>query len=154
MRPQTNPSASEISLGISRPRTRPREGDEQGNRGSMRIEPAEPVEPTDPLQPSGATLVEVVGQPRRKVSQIWSPHLWHDRRATGRRSMFIAPSLDEVAEGHAMSRRTAQIVLFTVGFVFPIGESCFYTDYLEHTDNGLSSLVHRLITPSTSSSSA
>ena len=119
----------------------------------MRIEPAKPVEPVDPLQPSGATLVEVVGQPRRKVSQIWSPHLWHDRRAIGRRSMFIAPSLNEAAEGHAMNRRTAQIVLFTIGFVFPIGQSCFHTDHSEHTDYGFLSLVHRLIAPSTSSSS-
>ena len=82
----------------------------------------QPAEPPEPLQPSGATLVEVHSQPRRKVSQIWSPHLWHDRRAVGRRSMFQAPSLDEVAEGHAMSRRTVQIILFTVGFVFPIGK--------------------------------
>ena len=81
------------------------------------------MEPAEPIEPSGATLVEVRGEPRRKVSQIWSPHLWHDRRAMGRRSMFIAPSLDEEAEGHAMSRRTAQIVLFTVGFVFPIGKA-------------------------------
>ena len=82
-----------------------------------------PVEPTEPLQPSGATLVEVQGQPRRKVSQIWSPHLWHDRGAMGRRSIFQAPSLDVEAEGHGMSRRTAQIVLFTVGFAFPIGKA-------------------------------
>lgn len=41
----------------------------------------------------------------------------------GRRSMFQPPSLDEQAEGHAMSRRTAQIVLFAVGFVCPIGKS-------------------------------
>ena len=119
-----NPSASEVSLGVVRPRTRPREEDErQGNRESMAIQPVGPAEPVEPLQPSGATLVEVQGQPRRKVSQIWSPHLWHDRRTVGRRSMFIAPSLDEEAEGHALSRRTAQIVLFTVGFVFPIGKT-------------------------------
>jgi len=121
LRPQTGPSTSEVSLGVSRPRTRPREGDERrGDRESMAIEPAEP---TEPLQPSGATLVEVQGQPRRKVSQIWSPHLWHDRRAVGRRSLFQPPSLDEQAEGHPMSRRTAQIILFAVGFVFPIGKS-------------------------------
>lgn len=124
LRPQTGPSASEVSLGVSRPRTRPREGDERrADRGSMAIEPVEPAEPTEPLQPSGATLVEVQGQPRRKVSQIWSPHLWHDRRAMGRRSMFQPPSIDEQAEGHIMSRRTAQVILFTVGFVFPIGKS-------------------------------
>ena len=127
LRPQTaDPSASAISLGVTRPRTRPREGEEpQVNRDSMRIEPAEPAEPVEPvenLQPSGATLVEIQGQPRRKVSQIWSPHLWHDRRTIGRRSLFVAPSLDEEAEGHAMSRRTAQIVLFALGFVFPIGK--------------------------------
>lgn len=38
-----------------------------------------------------------------------------------RRSLFKAPSMDEQAEGSALSRRNAQIVLFAVGFVFPFG---------------------------------
>lgn len=38
-----------------------------------------------------------------------------------RRSLFKAPSMDEQAEGSALSRRNAQILLFAVGFVFPFG---------------------------------
>lgn len=67
-------------------------------------------------------LTEIRGEPRRKVSQVWSPHLWHDRRTMGkRRSMFQAPSIEEQAECSALSRRKVQIVLFAVGFIFPFG---------------------------------
>lgn len=67
-------------------------------------------------------ITEVRGEHRRKVSQVWSPHLWHDRRSMGkRRSMFQVPSIDEQAEACALSRRNLQIALFAVGFIFPFG---------------------------------
>ena len=77
-----------------------------------------------PVGGTGETIIEVRGAPRRKISQIWSPHLWHDRRKLGRRqTIFRPPSLDEEAEGHALSKRNAQVLLFAVGFMFPPGES-------------------------------
>ena len=76
-----------------------------------------------PADPVADETVEVRGSPRRKTSQVWSPHLWHDRRnAVNRRTIFRAPSLDEEAEGKALSRRNAQIWLFALGFLVPPGK--------------------------------
>ncbi|MCJ1356592.1 MAG: hypothetical protein MMC33_006587 [Icmadophila ericetorum] len=86
----------------------------QGNRDSLEI---------TPVTPDGIVQheVEVRGVPRKKTSQVWSPHLWHDRRqADKRRTIFREPSLDEEAEGKAISRRNLQVWLFALGFLAPL----------------------------------
>lgn len=75
-----------------------------------------------PVVVADDTPVEVRGPASRKVTGEWSPHLWHDRRARARRSIFKAPSIDEEAEGSGLSRRTVQIWLFAGGFIFPLGK--------------------------------
>ncbi|KAL8700242.1 MAG: hypothetical protein Q9201_005560 [Fulgogasparrea decipioides] len=111
-RQDANPSASSESLGVRR--TRPKQNvniQSPADRDSMAIELA---------QPSGNVLAEVRAEPRQTVSQIWSPHLWQDRRSIGRRrSVFRAPSLDQHAEG-PFGRRNVQVLLFTIGFIFPL----------------------------------
>ena len=68
----------------------------------------------------GLTLGQSYGPHGRRITPNWSPHLWHDRTSLGRRrSVFKAPSMDEHAEGKALTKRNAQIVLFAVGFVCP-----------------------------------
>ncbi|KAL8791460.1 MAG: hypothetical protein Q9213_000077 [Squamulea squamosa] len=111
-RSDPDPAASSESLGVRRTRQRPNiDTQNQETRNSMTIEPQ---------QPDGTVLAEVHGQPRQPVAQVWSPHLWHDRRNVVRgRSVFRAPSLDDRAEG-PFSRRNAQILLFTVGFILPL----------------------------------
>ena len=75
----------------------------------------------DLLNGKGLALAEVNGPPMRRITPNWSPHLWHDRTSLGRRrSVFKAPSMDERAEGKALTKRNAQIVLFAVGFIFPL----------------------------------
>ncbi|KAL9613716.1 MAG: hypothetical protein Q9167_001729 [Letrouitia subvulpina] len=107
------PGASAESLGVLRPQTRPQgPAGNQVNRDSMAISPANPQD-LNPLQTHD--------DPRTKPVQVWSPHLWHDRRTFGKhRSIFKAPSLDEHAEG-PYSKRNIQVLLFTIGFIFPIG---------------------------------
>ena len=74
------------------------------------------------VRPGLIDLAEVRGPPRHRLSPIWSPHLWHNRASLNRRrTIFRAPSLDEQAEGNAPSKRTAQILLFALGFIFPPG---------------------------------
>ncbi|KAL8771330.1 MAG: hypothetical protein Q9209_003235 [Squamulea sp. 1 TL-2023] len=111
-RSDLDPAASSESLGVRRTRQRPNINTQnQEARDSMVIEPP---------QPDGTILAEVHGQPRQPVASVWSPHLWHDRRNIVRgRSVFRAPSLDDRAEG-PFSRRNAQILLFTVGFILPL----------------------------------
>ncbi len=111
-RPST--STDNISLNIFRPRTRNnREVTGQQRRSSLAI---------GPVRPRELDLAEIRGLPRRKVSPNWSPHLWHDRTSLGRRrTIFQAPSIDEQAEGKAPSKRSAQVMLFVIGFIFPPG---------------------------------
>ena len=114
-RPPTRASNStDLSGGLSRPRSRPHRipVPERGHH-SMAVNPAE----------GGPVVVGMHGQPQRRPSQLWSPHLWHDGRCIGkRRSMFIAPSIDEQVKGTGMRRRNAQVWLFTLGFIFPFGK--------------------------------
>lgn len=86
----------------------------QGNRNSLEITPVTPDRIAE-------QEVEVRGVPRKKTSQVWSPHLWHDRKlANRRRTIFREPSLDEEAEGKAVSRRNLQVWLFALGFLVPL----------------------------------
>lgn len=108
-RPST--STDNISLNIFRPRTRAKDPVNRRRRGSL---------PIGRVRPGALDLLDVTGLPRQKISSSWSPHLWHDRASLGRRrTIFQAPSLDEQAEGNAPSKRTAQILLFAVGFIIP-----------------------------------
>ncbi|KAL8652005.1 MAG: hypothetical protein Q9226_004450 [Calogaya cf. arnoldii] len=111
-RADVDPAVSSESLGVRRTRQRPNINTQNQNvRDSMVIGPA---------QPNGAVLAEVHGQTRQPVSQIWSPHLWHDRRNVVRqRSVFRAPSLNGHSEG-PFGPRNVQVLLFPLGFVFPI----------------------------------
>lgn len=77
----------------------------------MEIIPAPQVEQT----------VEVRGPPWRRLSDIWSPRLPHDKLAV-KRSVWKAPSFDEKAENNPLSRRNLQILMFVVGFMLPFGK--------------------------------
>lgn len=98
-----------------RPRTRAKDADDQRRRSSLAV---------GRIRPGVLDLAEVRGLPPRRLSPNWSPHLWHNRTSPSRRrSIFQAPRLDEQAEGSAPSERTAQVLLFAVGFIFPPGDS-------------------------------
>lgn len=113
-RPQSRVSRPDGALGTFRPRTRQREDDTAPpTRDSMAI---------TPVVIAGDAPVEIRGPTRRKVTEEWSPHLWPDRRARARRSIFRAPSIDGEAGGSGVSRRTLQILLFAGGFLFPLGK--------------------------------
>lgn len=112
-RPST--STDNNSVNVFRPRTRAKDTDDPRRQSSLAI---------GRVRPPALDLVGVIGPPRRSCSQNWSPHLWPNRASLGRRrTIFQAPRLDEKAEGNAPSKRTAQILLFAVGFIFPPGES-------------------------------
>ena len=88
---------------------------------SMPITPATPITPNDPSIFVGE---EVRGPIRNREGTGWSPHLWYNRQsAIKRRSVFIAPSIDEEAEGHGLTRRNVQIWFFSLGFILPLCES-------------------------------
>ena len=108
----TEHSQSESSAGISRPSTRPQHYGHSRN-DSM---------PITRIRPSDINLVEVRGAPRSKVSAMWSPHLWHgNSNLNKRRSLFVAPSIDHENLGKGPNRRNMQVMLFTIGFIFPLG---------------------------------
>ena len=110
----SDPSASQTSFIIEQPRTRPHDH----HLGHSRNDSV----PITRIRPSEINLIEVRGAPRAKVSQSWSPHLWQHRSSIPkRRSLFIAPAIDRDVVSKTPKRRNIQVVLFTVGFVFPIG---------------------------------
>ena len=116
-RPKTGSSKKSRSPSIFRPRNRPR------GFGSHRRTRSIPI---NRISPDEINVVEVRGsqRPMRKPSSVWSPHLWHDRRGNRvRRSVFMAPSLDEKAEGRGLGKRNIQIWLFAGGFIVPPGKS-------------------------------
>jgi hypothetical protein len=54
------------------------------------------------------------------MSSIWSPHLRTDRRAVTRSGVYGPPSVTWSTEGRFFGRRNAQVLLFVVGFIFPL----------------------------------
>ena len=108
-------STENISLNMFRPRTRAKDADDHRRRSSLAI---------GRVRPGESDLGGVRGHPQHRLSPTWSPHLWRNTAShSRRRTIFQAPSLDEQAEGNALSKRTAQILLFAVGFVFAPGDS-------------------------------
>ena len=109
-RPTT--STDNISLNVFWPRTRNnREVDGQPEQSSLAIGPVSAEELNRNVASSAS---------REGPALNWSPHLWHDRTSLGRRrTIFQAPSIGELAEGNAPSKRNAQILLFVIGFLIP-----------------------------------
>jgi hypothetical protein len=111
-----SPNTDNFPQAIFSPRRRPREVQPSGNQrsspdhGSLEISAA----PQQQGQDFGIfrTLKE-------KTSSIWSPHLYQDRRAT-RYSVWDPPSVSWSADSGIMGKRNAQVVLFIVGFIFPL----------------------------------
>ncbi|KAI9797755.1 MAG: hypothetical protein M1835_006927 [Candelina submexicana] len=107
-RPQsTSPVTDNLPLSIFRPRNRPHDID-MPDRRSMEITPAP--------QQQGLTR----GPSRRKITELWSPHLQQDKRTTARRSMWREPPFEERQESNPLDRRNVQILAFCIGFVCPI----------------------------------
>lgn len=105
-----SPSTDNFPLSIFRPRNRPRDIDMPG-RSSMEITPAPPEQQNLTRGPS-----------RRKITELWSPHLQHDKRPTARRSVWREPPFDERQDSNPFDRRNVQILAFCLGFVCPIGK--------------------------------
>ena len=100
-----NRSSDPQSLYI--PRNRPRDT----LRESMLITPV--------VDSNGRVIAEIFGEPRTHY-QEWSPRLLHDRRSMARRrTVYIAPSIDEEGEGKGFTRRNVQLWCFALGFIFP-----------------------------------
>ncbi|KAK0722361.1 hypothetical protein B0T26DRAFT_749774 [Lasiosphaeria miniovina] len=108
-----SPNTDHFPLPIRNSRRRAREvrqNQEQrpfSDSGSMEIGPA----------PSGQDY-NVFRSLKRKTSSIWSPHLRMDRRAT-RYSVWDPPSVTWSADTGILGKRNAQVLLFTLGFIFP-----------------------------------
>lgn len=110
----TDHSASETSLqGVQQSRSRDHHYIGHSRNDSL---------PITRIRPSEIDLVEVRGVPRPKISDTWSPHLWaHRHSIPKRRSLFIAPTIDKTDVSKSPPRRNIQVVLFTFGFIFPLG---------------------------------
>lgn len=106
------PSEGNFPLSIYRPRNRPR------NRASH----ADTISLADDIH-SVDGGVYVLGPNMRPLSGYSTPHLRTDRRTGTRYSAWKAPSLDHDLNSTLFGRQNRQILLFCIGFIFPLGKS-------------------------------
>lgn len=111
-----SPNTDHFPLSIYSPRRRPREINPNtgrlSSRGSLEINPAPRDANNDPHGRRFRTW---------SLNSVWSPHLRYDRRAT-RHSLWDPPSVSWSTDGSWFGRRNIQIVMFTMGFIFPFGK--------------------------------
>lgn len=103
------PSDGNFPPSIYRPRNRPR------NRGSLpdSLSVADDVQSIDDVYVLGPNVHPASG---------WStPHLRTDRRGGNRYSAWAAPSLDDDLGSTLFGRQNRQVLLFSIGFIFPLG---------------------------------
>lgn len=109
-----SPSLEQLPLNIQNPRRRPRE---------MPLPEARPASETGSMVISPAPVQGFPFRPdlRKQTSSVWSPHLGRDQRASGY-SVWDPPSVSWSAESGLLGRRNIQVILFIVGFIFPLCE--------------------------------
>jgi hypothetical protein len=105
------PSEGNFPLSIYRPRNRPRNRHSQPDTLSL----------SDDIQPIDGGLY-VLGPNMHPVSGYSTPHLRTDRRGRSRYSAWKAPSLDDDLNTTLFGRQNRQILLFCIGFIFPLGK--------------------------------
>lgn len=103
------PSESNFPISIYRPRNRPR------HRGSD----ANTISLADDIQYIEGE-VYTTGPQMPPLSTYSTPHLRTDRRSNLRYSMWNAPSLDDDIHVTLFGRQNRQILLFCLGFIFPL----------------------------------
>ncbi|KAF2182773.1 hypothetical protein K469DRAFT_690511 [Zopfia rhizophila CBS 207.26] len=101
------PSEGNFPLSIYRPRNRPHQ--RMSHPESMSISEG-PVEQE----------IYVIGPPRRPMMEPFTPRLRQDRRSTARLSAWKAPSFDDSLGSLFFGRQNRQILLFCLGFIFPL----------------------------------
>ncbi|KAF2118716.1 hypothetical protein BDV96DRAFT_596558 [Lophiotrema nucula] len=100
------PSEGNFPLSIYRPRNRPH----------ARMSHPETMSISDIVEHE----VYAIGPPRRFMADPFTPHLRQDRRSRAQLSAWKAPSFDESLGTFMFSRQNRQILLFCLGFIFPL----------------------------------
>lgn len=90
-------------------------------RGPVFGRPASDMDSMDIQPVSAHPVLAVVRHLKKQTSSIWSPHLARDRRPV-RQSIWEPPAADWEARSELTGRRNAQVAMFVVGFIFPLGE--------------------------------
>ncbi|KAH6636608.1 hypothetical protein F5144DRAFT_187034 [Chaetomium tenue] len=109
-----SPNTDNFPQAIFSPRRRAREV--QPNNGQQRSPDQASMEISPAPQGHDYNVFRTL---RQKTSSIWSPHLQPDRRAT-RYSVWDPPSVSWSADSSVLGRRNAQVLLFIIGFIFPL----------------------------------
>lgn len=120
--PTNSPVTDHLPLSIFRPRTRPHQMRER--TGSIPTLKSSPEEGVFPLQ-EGQLPVEgdvFVQRQQTQTTEPFPPFLQRDRRSAVRLSVWRAPSFNESLSSLLFSRGNRQILLFCLGFIFPLGE--------------------------------
>ena len=106
------PSEYNFPMSLNRPRNRPR------NRGSQ----GDDLSVTEELHTDDGG-VYVLGPNMQPLHRYETPRLRTDQRSGMRYSVWNAPSLDQNLNTTLFGRQNRQVLLFCVGFIFPLGKS-------------------------------
>lgn len=128
-RPQSSlrtgsPDTSNFPLSIYSPRRRPREVTATSKVPSFNREDSMDIAPVSEPGMEGMLYYKNSFRRLRPSSSVLSPHLKRDKRAFRDSKFFLEPpSAVWSAEGNMFSsRRKRLILMFAVGFVFPLGK--------------------------------
>lgn len=111
----TSPRSDSFPAAIHRPRNRPFAGDARADARGMSDERGAGVEI------SRIPSLRLWSRSSAFGSSIFSAHLYRDRRSAMAISMWHAPSFDEPINEVFFGRVNRQILLFCIGFLFPLG---------------------------------
>jgi hypothetical protein len=127
-------------MSLNRPRNRPRNRGSQGDDFSL----SEEIQSTD-----GG--VYVLGPNMQPLHRYETPRLRTDQRGAMRYSVWNAPSLDHDLNTTLFGRQNRQVLLFCVGFLFPLGKSLvrYQKMRMNMCTNAHLSLDDRIIPPPT-----
>lgn len=130
------PSEGNFPLSIYRPRNRPRNHHSHPDTLSL----------SDDIQPIDGG-VYVLGPDMRLQSGYSTPHLRTDRRGLSRYSAWKAPSLDDDIHATLFGRQNRQVLLFCLGFIFPLCELKILPKHsiYEATTNRDTSMDYRIV---------
>ena len=118
-----SPTSDRFPANIYRPRNRPFHGSGQQRIRSESTTDSMAIEEATPRNPHIRTrIISTVDSLPGSLRQIWSPHLFRDRRTDAHYGAWAAPSFDEPFWNRFFGPVNRQIWLFCIGFVLPLGE--------------------------------
>jgi len=121
-----SPTSDRFPANIYRPRNRPFYGSGRRRTRPESTTDSMPIEEGTPRNSRiRSRIIGTVESLPGSLREIWSPHLFRDRRSSVHYGAWAAPSFEEPFWSKFYGPVNRQIWLFCIGFVLPLGELTF-----------------------------